>query len=113
VGHRRTELGRFDRGEPLVVGLTGGAEPDRVTGARLHHRHLDQSRDWEVVEMVRTDEGFTATIPAEVTASSYPIACYAEVLLDGDDPVVVPGFDADLANQPYAVVHSTTWTPRG
>ncbi|GAA3392795.1 hypothetical protein [Cryptosporangium minutisporangium] len=98
----------FVRSEPLVVRVVGEGVAD-LSGAALYYRYVDQSKDYVRAEMKRTDEGFAATIPAESTATSYPLMCFAEVRRVDDAPVFVPGFDPDLSNQPYVVVHSTEW----
>lgn len=101
---------RFERGTPLPVALTGPPELLRtIVGATLHHRHLDQSEDWKQTPMQPGDQGFTATLPADFTTTSYPVMCFAEVHLGDDAPVLVPGFRTGLADQPYLVIHSTSW----
>ncbi|WP_053200219.1 hypothetical protein [Streptomyces viridochromogenes] len=101
---------RFERGAPLHVTLTGRPEAlGRISGVTLHHRRLDQSEDWSRVRMCPDGDGFTATLPADLTTTSYPLMCFAEADLTGEAPVLVPGFRSGLADQPYVVIHSTTW----
>ncbi|MEU5259821.1 hypothetical protein [Amycolatopsis sp. NPDC021455] len=101
---------RFERAASLQVGLAGPpAVIGRIAAATLHYRHLDHSEDWNRLPMRRDGERFAASVPAAFTAGSYPIMCFAEVDLLDDAPILVPGFQPDLANQPYVVVHSTAW----
>ncbi|MEQ0558226.1 hypothetical protein ABJI51_04020 [Amycolatopsis sp. NEAU-NG30] len=113
-GVRLVVADRFERAAPFEVALAGPPEEmGEITEVTLHHRHLDQSRDWVQLPMSRTGDRFTAVLPAEFTATSYPITVFAEVHLAGADPVLVPGFGADLADSPYLVVHSTAWKAGG
>ncbi|TDC98361.1 hypothetical protein [Actinomadura sp. 7K507] len=99
---------RFRRGAPLDVRLA--AHPDvlvRITGATLRFRHLDQSKEWSETEMRRDGDEFTASIPADVTSTTFPVMCFAEVHLTDEAPALLPGFEPDLANQPYLVIHSS------
>ncbi|HSA49643.1 MAG TPA: hypothetical protein VLH10_05965 [Yinghuangia sp.] len=101
---------RFERGAPLDVSLVG--DPDVLSGvtrATLHFRHLDQSKTWNETEMSLDGREFTASLPAEFTASSFPVMCFAEVGFGNEAPVLLPGFESDLANQPYLVIHSSVW----
>ncbi|WP_129669275.1 hypothetical protein [Phytoactinopolyspora endophytica] len=99
---------RFTRGQPLEVRLeTGTITP--VDGAELHYRHVDQSETFHQVVMDRQGTCFSAWIPGEFTASSYPLMFFAEVRRAGDQPIFVPGLNDTLSNQPYVVLHSTEW----
>lgn len=98
---------RFTRGEDVRVCLLG--DDPRVTGAVLRYRHLNHAEEFESVEMVPSAEGFEAVIPARYTATAFPLVVLAEVAIEGDFPIFVPPFDADLSNQPYVVIHSDVW----
>lgn len=102
---------KFERGAPLDVRLVG--RPDvlgQVTGVTLHFRLVDQSQEWRETEMSRDGKEFTASLPADFTAASFPVMCFAEARIHGEAPVLLPGFEPDLANQPYVVIHSSVWS---
>ena len=107
VAHRFTTDDRFERGVAFDVRLVVEERPRQVT---LRYRHLDQSEDYCSVEMVEDRDGWQAVIPASFTDSSFPLMFFAEVSIDHEAPVFLPGLDEDLSNQPYLVVHSTQWT---
>ncbi|NUU24937.1 MAG: hypothetical protein HOV68_26040, partial [Streptomycetaceae bacterium] len=95
---------------PLDVKLVGSRQAlDQVAAVTLHFRHVDQSKSWNETEMRREGDRFTALLPKEFTATSFPVMCFAEAHLTGQAPVLLPGFEPDLANQPYLVIHSTAW----
>lgn len=100
----------FDRGAPLEVRLV--TADSAIARAVLRYRHLNQAEDYETAEMERTDNGFAATLPAEYTSSTFPLVYFAEVYSVGHHPVFVPALDETLSNQPYEVVHSSTWAAR-
>lgn len=96
---------RYARGQAFDVRLTVG-DPAAISSATLHHRRLDQSETFCTVEMDRCETGFVGAVPAAYTDTAYPLVYFVEVHRAGDHPVVFPGFDDSLSNQPYVVVHS-------
>ncbi len=95
---------RFTRAEPFTVRL----HPDApVSRAVLRYRHLNQAEDVQSVEMTRVGGSFEAVVPADYTATTFPLLYFAEVQADGEQPVLVPGLGETLSDQPYVVVHST------
>ena len=56
------------------------------------------------MEMRATDNGFRASIPATYADSRFPLEYYFEVKPEATDPVLFPGFNPELTNQPYFVV---------
>ena len=100
-GIRHTPPAGYVRGEDLTVRVE--ANP-AVGGVRLNYRHVNQAESFEVVDLVSGAEGWTAVIPADYTASSYPLM-YFFTVDHGDAGVTVhPGLEPELANQPYLVV---------
>lgn len=98
---------RFERGSAFLVRLREAeGSVDRAT---LHYRRLNQGERFQTAEMRRCDGGFAASIPAEYTAGSFPLVLFVEAQAAGDPPVILPGFEPCLDNQPYIVVHSTSW----
>lgn len=94
----------FVRGEAFTVRLRTNAALENAT---LHYRHLDQSKPIQTVAMRADSEGYVAEIPAEYTATTFPLMFFADVRVPGELSVFVPALDDDLSNQPYIVVHST------
>lgn len=100
----------FDRGESLEVRLLT-ADPV-ITRVVLHYRHLNQAEDYVTVEMTPVHDGFSSVLPSGYTSAAFPLVYFAEVHTDGDHPVFVPALNGTLSNQPYQLVHSSTWTTR-
>lgn len=94
----------FRRGDPMEVRLSPG---QTIAGAVLHYRRVDQSAPWQRVEMEPVGEAFVGRVPEGYTDTAFPLMCFAEVRRPDDHPILVPGLDEDLANQPYLVVPST------
>lgn len=97
----------YKRGEPLDVRLQ--TSDPAITEAFLRYRHVNQGEDFEVVGMQRSGDHFEAAIPGEYTSSPYPLMFFAEVHRNRDQPVFIPAFNDSLSNQPYVVVHSSSW----
>ena len=86
---------------PLEIAVEAGY---RVASVRLHYRHVDQSDAYRIMEMSEEAGRYRAEIPGEYTDSAYPMLYYFELHEAGGDAWLYPGFNADLANQPYFVV---------
>jgi hypothetical protein len=93
---------KFTAGQPLEVGLSFEKTPKL---ANLYYRHVNQAERWEKLEMKLNGKFFTATIPADYTATSYPIAYYFELKESPDKAGLYPGLQEDLINQPYLLIH--------
>ncbi|MCZ6793831.1 MAG: twin-arginine translocation signal domain-containing protein [Planctomycetota bacterium] len=96
----------FRPGEPVPVEMAVESG-HRLASARLHYRHVNQADEGQVQEMVPTSTDGRrrrAVIPGEYTRSPYPLMYYFELHDALGDAWLHPGFDADLANQPYFVV---------
>jgi hypothetical protein len=93
----------FRRAEPVEIALDAG----NAISARLRYRHVLQSEAWSDVEMRPSAGQFVGTIPASVSASTFPLMYYAIVTLPGEEPILVPGLGkSTLAIQPYEIIHS-------
>ena len=77
------------------------AEP---VSARLWYRHVNQSERYQSVEMQTNGSAYKATIPADYTASKFPMQYYFELRQSSAKAWLYPGFAPSLANQPYFVV---------
>ena len=75
---------------------------------RLHYRHLNQGDRWEDIEMRTSGSRYSATIPANYTQTPYPMQYYFSVHTESGRAWMDPGFDSDLANQPYHVIRQAS-----
>ncbi|TDW65989.1 hypothetical protein [Kribbella pratensis] len=98
----------FDRGKPVTLSLDV-VEPD-VIGATLHYRHVDQSKPWQQVPMELSGQTLSGTIDSEYTSSTYPLMYFFSVQHRTGGQALYPGLAADLSNQPYVVLGSSTVT---
>jgi len=67
-------------GKPVTIKMkiTGGIKPTRVV---LHHRPLDQTRDWNELEMkLQADGAYTAEVPAAVIDAKFDWQYYFEAV---------------------------------
>jgi hypothetical protein len=93
---------KFTAGQPLELGLSFEKIPKL---ANLYYRHVNQAERWEKLEMKLTGKSYNATIPADYTATSYPIAYYFEFKESPYKAGLYPGFQDDLIKQPYSLIH--------
>jgi hypothetical protein len=96
---RHTPAASFRPGQPLGIEISAG----EVAAVRLRYRHVNQGEQYQAAEMEARGGLYGAAIPAEYTASPYPLQYYF-VVRDEAGARLYPGFLADLANQPYFVV---------
>lgn len=101
IAARHEPPSNFRPGQPVTVELT----PDRAPRAvRLVYRHVNHAERYETLPMEADGGQFRAVIPADYTESPYPLVYYFEVDPASGDTSLYPGFEPDLANQPYFVV---------
>lgn len=88
------------------------ADPEAgVRGVRLRFRPVNQANAYETIDMEWDGDRFRAWIPATATSGPFPLQYYFE-LIGQDEAWPYPGLAADLANQPYYVLHAdaaTSW----
>lgn len=90
---------RYHPGQPLDIVLT--SRSSKVQTVKLHYRHVNQVEAYQIEEMTGKGGNWSYTIPGDYTNSAFPLMYYFE-LHDGDGYAwLYPGFEADLANQPY------------
>jgi hypothetical protein len=78
---------------------------ERAASVRLHYRHVNQAERWRSVEMLG-DGRFAAAIPADYTASPFPLEYYFELRDSNGGAVLFPGLAPDFSNQPYYAVRA-------
>ncbi|SEP73267.1 hypothetical protein [Microlunatus flavus] len=102
----------FVRGEDLVLRLDAAAE-EGLADVTLHYRHVDQSQAFRSAKASQDERGFSASVPADYTATTYPLMYFFETVHRDGRRGVHPGFGPELSEQPYVVVHSTAHGDRG
>lgn len=95
---------QFSRGQRIDIEVALEKMPKSV---RLFYRHVNQAERFQNVEMQLVDKRYKANIPADYINSLYPIQYYF-IIRDGPKSAsLYPGFDPNLANQPYFLVRQT------
>ena len=98
-----SKTAEFRPGERISLEIA--AEPgSRLVSAVLHYRHVDQSAAYHTAEMSAHGDRFRAEIPGQYTDSPYPMLYYFELRDTRGAAWIYPGFNAELANQPYFIV---------
>lgn len=93
--------GSYVPGDDLTVSVSGA---EQIAGVRLRYRHVNQAEQWETIDLIADSGEFTGVIPADYTKSTYPLM-YFFIAEHADGAVALhPGFEADLANQPYHMI---------
>jgi len=95
----------FSRGSALNLVL---ATDGNTQSAKLYYRHVYQAENWNVTSMTKSENQFTASIPAAYTQTDFPLQYYFALKKGANSVVLFPGFDASLSNQPYFHVRSVT-----
>lgn len=92
----------FRPGRPLEIDLTSSG--GEIRAVKLHYRHVNQAESYQIEEMKSEDRHWRHIIPGEYTDSAFPLLYYFELLDGQGNAWLYPGFEPDLANQPYFVV---------
>jgi len=102
---RHVPAERFVPGKPLEI-IFLVERLTRLSSIRLYYRHVNQTERYAFVDMAKRDRVYQATIPADFTASQYPVQYYFELKQEAEAAWLYPGFVQELANQPYCVVRA-------
>jgi hypothetical protein len=94
----------FRGGQPLEIEL---ALEKQSKSVRMYYRRVDQAERYETALLEPTGNRFHAVIPSAYTDSPYALQYYFEVEHDTGGASLYPGFEPDLANQPYFVVRQS------
>jgi len=89
----------FDPGQPLDLLLS--SRSPRIHSVRLHYRHVNQVEAYQIETMSEKAGVWRYTLPGDFTDSDYPLMYFFELLDDRGHAWFYPGFEQDLANQPY------------
>ncbi len=98
---RHTPESTFRPGRPLAVEFGAGKD---YASVQLHYRRVNQADRWESAPTQSAGRLWTATVPAEYTASPYPLQYYFEVREGPESAALYPGLGERLTGQPYFVV---------
>ncbi len=96
---QHTPSAGFTPGQAVAVTVSGA-----LTGARLLYRHVNQGERWQSLDMTASGNTWTASIPADYTASPYPLQYYVEVQTHSG-PAQWPGLTMKPKHLPYVMLH--------
>lgn len=100
---RHTPPARFEPGRALALELAFDS-PVTLASASLWYRRVNQAERYHSETMRQDGARYAAAIPADYTATPYPLEYYFELKTGPEKAWLYPGFNPDLANQPYFVV---------
>ena len=91
----------FNSGSALEILFNFTKKP---SSAVLYYRHVTQAERYRKADLQWRGNIGTASIPAAYTNSPYPIQYYLEVKGEQGEASLYPGFNKELAGQPYFTV---------
>ena len=100
----------FVPGQPFDILLNSGSS--MVRSVKLHYRHVNQVEAYTIEAMTKKGRSWHGTIPGGFTDSAYPLMYYFELQDDRGHAWLYPGFQADMANQPYYTITTETFNPK-
>jgi hypothetical protein len=100
AAHTPPKMVRAGDALPIEISLAGS----NAAEVQLHYRHVNQAEPWAGAKMDFRGKVYRATIPGEYTKSEYPLQYYFEFREESGGAGLYPGFEANLANQPYFIV---------
>ncbi len=92
---------QFYPGKPLDIALSTAGQ---VKTVKLHYRHVNQVETYVIETMACHNGTWRYTVPGEYTDSAFPLMYFFELHDHAGHAWLYPGFEADLANQPYYAV---------
>jgi hypothetical protein len=98
--HKKPEV--FKKGHDIAIEISFEKTPEF---AKLYYRHINHAERYVVLAMEATSNKYKGIIPAEYTNSPYDLAYYFEVAETKDAVTLFPGFNNELINQPYFLIH--------
>lgn len=72
-----------------------------IQSVKLHYRHVNQAEEYNIESMRKENGVWQFNIPASFTDSEYHLMYFFEIIDSNKNAWIFPGFDGDLANQPY------------
>ncbi len=98
---RHAPAEHFRPGAALALALEAPGEVERV---ELRYRHVNHGERWLSAPMRRSGAVHRGVIPAEYTASPFPLQYYFILHGAAPAPTFYPAFNATLSNQPYFAI---------
>ena len=90
---------KFYPGKTLEIKLT--SDSPQIETVKLHYRHVNHADAYTIEPMSKERDNWSFTIPGNFTDSRYHIKYFFEINDSDGNAWIYPGFDDDLANQPY------------
>jgi hypothetical protein len=97
---RHTPLATYQSGRALTLELSAGK---RYEAVRLHYRQVNQAERWQSVAMRADGRLWRGAVPADYTASPFPLQYYFEVKESAGSSDLYPGLGPQRTEQPYFV----------
>jgi hypothetical protein len=107
VAARHTPASSFQPGQMLRIDVTLEKPAQSV---QLYYRHVNQAERFNAIEMTASNRQYAASIPAEYTASEYPLEYYFELRIGPQESSLYPGLANSLTQQPYFVTRQPAAT---
>lgn len=101
---RHSQPATFLKGQPLKLEFSFDNTPG---SAVLFYRHVNQAERFQAANLSINGNKGEAVIPADYTGKPYPVEYYLEIRSSKDNAWLFPGFNADLASQPYYSLQHT------
>lgn len=92
---------------PLSIEVSAADPAAGAIGVRLHYRRVNQAETFHALTAERSGDRYVAVIPAEYTASPFPLLYFFEIHDPAGRAFMWPGFDERRLNQPYCVVRQS------
>ena len=89
----------FIPGKPLEIVIS--FDSPKIKNVKLHYRHVNQVEDYIMEPMNKENGEWQFSIPDDFTDSDYPLMYFFEISDGLGKAWIYPGYDEDLANQPY------------
>jgi hypothetical protein len=89
----------YEQGKPLELVFT--SQSSRIKKVKIHYRHVNQAEAYNIEPMKGKNGIWRFTIPGDFLHSKYPLMYFFELLDGKGNAWLYPGFEENLANQPY------------
>jgi hypothetical protein len=90
----------YEPGRGLTLELSADR---RYQTVQLHYRRTNQAERWQSVSLQAEGQGWRGEIPADYTASPYPLEYYFEVKDSAGSSGLYPGLGPGLTDPPYFI----------
>jgi hypothetical protein len=90
---------KFYPGKTLEIKLN--SESPQIETIKVHYRHVNQAEEYNIEPMSKENGSWRLNIPASFTDSEYHVIYFFEIIDSNNNAWIFPGFNDNLANQPY------------